>query len=982
MAENLAPEVKVVLTAEDQGVSAAIRQLGQELGTLKTKQDAAAKSAQQLGTSFKTIAQESLNAVKLRIANIPGLGNFGSSLALRAYEPIGKELEQGAEALETKFGAAAGTIGIAAGAIVALGAVAVGVTHHMMELAQSIENTAAATGLSTRQVQEYNEIAKELGLDAGTLETAFSRIQVQLGEYITKGKAAGAGSQFLVQVFDQLGVSLKDTQGNLRPVNDILGDFYDALGKISNESTRTALTLEAFGTRGRIIAQMFAEARREGVSYRELLASIDSSGNVIPDSQLDNLMKAKGDWDELMRSIRGARTEFEGFIAEMLLHPVQMFDKAALGRDDAAAAKAKANAGISAEDLQAVGDATALNDKLEKRVAILRAGGEEQLELTAAEAAYSSAARSNAIAMAANNLELAKEKRIEMDLYAKQIPLLKEAMALEDAKKHHGGESAPPDAANKASLALALKQQQDLLEIAKAGAAEREEVEKGEYERGLISIAQYYGDRKQAVQDGTTQEIAALQKEREQLVASADLAGNRAVEARTGAAKTPAEKQRLAAEADKFSAEQLEALTRIDELDAKITAAQISSRTQLERLDQEQNKAELEGKAKILEFLQQIDALEGKTSEKAQAQADSRAAEIRALLQQFEGQNVGGTVLDPAAIDALIAKYKDLKLAAAEFQDTQKDISLLMKQMQLDIDAVKVDRTKTQAEKEREYLNILKQEGPLLEKKAQEELAAARATGDQGLIQQAEDALQQIRLLESETQELGNKWRETFAQTMGGALKQFANTATTSTRGVAAAFGDMELTVIHALENTAAQMIANALTGQAIDAETRLSSAKTAAANTYKWVSDIPFVGWIIAPAAAAAAFATVLAFKEGGAVSGPGGVDRVPAMLTAGEFVVNAEAAKSFGVENLHAINAGEMPAFSDRPSFATPTDFSSSRFETPEAFEPASRVVHNNFDVTLQHNGKDALEVLQDRLVPELKRSYRAGELDFIAP
>ena len=55
----------------------------------------------------------------------------------------------------------------------------------------------------------------------------------------------------------------------------------------------------------------------------------------------------------------------------------------------------------------------------------------------------------------------------------------------------------------------------------------------------------------------------------------------------------------------------------------------------------------------------------------------------------------------------------------------------------------------------------------------------------------------------------------------------------------------------------------------ALDVTQRLSAAKTAAANTYASVSAIPIVGPVLAPIAAGAAFAAVLAFQEGGIMPG-----------------------------------------------------------------------------------------------------------------
>lgn len=949
MADNLAPEVKVILTAEDQGVSAAIRQLGQELGNLKNKQDEAAKSAQKLGASFKTIAQESLNAVKLRIANIPGLGNFGSALALRAYEPIGKELEQGAEGLEAKFGAAAIAVGGVTAGIIALGVAAAAVDDHMMHLARSIENTSFATGLTVRQVQEYNEVAKEMDVDAGTLQMALARLNTQLGEYVVLGSKSGGSSQMMTRVLSEFGVQMKTAEGNARPLNDVLADFYDALQKIPDQATRTEAELTAFGTRGRVLAQIFEEARANGISFRDMLKSVDATGNVLADSQVANLIRSEQEWEHLKGIVRGFFTELGGSVAEATLSwrgleraiattalalgtaiPGKTADALVnkfLPLPGAEGAGAVAGTGGSFLVLQQIAQ---VNEQLAERVSVLRAGGENQEKLKEAEAQY-------AVAVKTHNDAL-------MKAYGTEITQLKEIIALEAGKKKGAAEGVL-DAANKAALALALNQQQDLLEIAKAGTAEREEVEKGEYERGLISIAQYYGDRKQAVRDGTAQEIAALQKEREQLVASADLAGNRAFEARTGAAKTPADKQRLAAEADKFSAQQLEALTRIDELDAKITVAQISSKKELATLENEQYRAELEHKQKILEMEEKI----GLASER-----------------QFE------------------ARKADTGDSIEEIQNRRDAI-----QIKLNEGLIK------QKESEREIKSLLDSELPALRQKAQLELESAQATGDQEKISEAQQAILQI-------QQIGDAMNRTATivknvkTTMTQDFQQLFMSLASGTKTAGQAFAEFGLTVVHQLEAIVAQMLSTMLVTELFNAlgiggnETEV--AKKIATNDQMIVSDagaagadafasamaaLPFpANMAAAPAAMAAAIAEVMSnLALGSAAKGA---------ILPSDMLIQAHAEEmilpphiSRGLTDM--LGSAE---FGTTPAHVTPEDFAFSRLELPETVSYGDRANTINNEIHLHHSGPDALEVLQSKLVPELKKSFRNGELDFIAP
>jgi len=75
---------------------------------------------------------------------------------------------------------------------------------------------------------------------------------------------------------------------------------------------------------------------------------------------------------------------------------------------------------------------------------------------------------------------------------------------------------------------------------------------------------------------------------------------------------------------------------------------------------------------------------------------------------------------------------------------------------------------------------------------------------------------------------------------------------------------------------------------KAITAPLVLSDAGEAAANVYANVSAIPFVGWIMAPIAAATAFAAVAAFAEGGWDEVPG--DGHPAILHKQEMVLPAK--------------------------------------------------------------------------------------------
>lgn len=120
-------------------------------------------------------------------------------------------------------------------------------------------------------------------------------------------------------------------------------------------------------------------------------------------------------------------------------------------------------------------------------------------------------------------------------------------------------------------------------------------------------------------------------------------------------------------------------------------------------------------------------------------------------------------------------------------------------------------------------------------------------------------------------------------------------------------FDNLAVSMIENVAKMGLAYAAEALGMKATDKQTVLQDAKVAAANVYKWVSAIPYVGPFLAPEAAAAAFAAVSAFGsfDVGAWSLPS--DMI-AMVHQGEMIVPADVAAQ--------VRAGTGGAISPFPS------------------------------------------------------------------
>jgi hypothetical protein len=127
---------------------------------------------------------------------------------------------------------------------------------------------------------------------------------------------------------------------------------------------------------------------------------------------------------------------------------------------------------------------------------------------------------------------------------------------------------------------------------------------------------------------------------------------------------------------------------------------------------------------------------------------------------------------------------------------------------------------------------------------------------------------------------------QTATTVAGGAAQTAAVTASEAAQVGAVAAGEAAKSATRTAAKAAGSAAELATGGASI-----MNSAYQAAAHTYASVSAIPYVGWLLAPAAAAAAFAAVMAFKvltslDQGAWNLP---QNMTANLHAGEMVVPA---------------------------------------------------------------------------------------------
>lgn len=110
----------------------------------------------------------------------------------------------------------------------------------LSEAADELGDTSERLGISTEALQAWGHAAELSGSSAEEFEGSISRLVRSVAE-------AGEGGEEAAAVFRKLGVSVKDSEGNLQSVEALLPEIADGIAGVENPTERAALAMQVFG---------------------------------------------------------------------------------------------------------------------------------------------------------------------------------------------------------------------------------------------------------------------------------------------------------------------------------------------------------------------------------------------------------------------------------------------------------------------------------------------------------------------------------------------------------------------------------------------------------------------------------------------------------------------------------------------------------------------------------------------------------------
>ena len=113
-----------------------------------------------------------------------------------------------------------------------------------VKLADDLMVQSQTTGLSTDALQEYAFMAELVDTDVNTITGSITKMVKNMA-------TASKGTGDAYNAFQKLGVAVTDSNGELRDQNEVFAEVINALGQMTNETERDALSMQIFGKSAR-----------------------------------------------------------------------------------------------------------------------------------------------------------------------------------------------------------------------------------------------------------------------------------------------------------------------------------------------------------------------------------------------------------------------------------------------------------------------------------------------------------------------------------------------------------------------------------------------------------------------------------------------------------------------------------------------------------------------------------------------------------
>ncbi len=718
-------------------------------------------------------------------------------------------------------------------------------TKRGLESADAMANLAEKTGISTEQLSAYR-------IAAAQSNTTLDAVGVGIEKLSRNMAQAAIGTGTAATSFKAIGVSVVDANGHLRSADAVMKDVADRFASYKDGAGKAALAQQIFGRTGADLIPLL-NMGSDGLKNSADMAQ--KFGAVLSTEASDKVKEFKDKMDAFGVIMQSVAQHIAIQLIPSLDKATQLLmdPKTIQGLSDLATGFAN----LASEVIEAAayfGDfSKALGEMLSGATGFGEKADFYEKKIQTLKDAISSlqdeiaGGGDGGTLIGKQAIDDAKNKIVEFEKEIQRLKQLELSNAFKPSKPPETQTAKPGGKNNDPPIAPGVG-------AGKAAAAARLAALKADIAAQLALLkdanARALGDLDQQLKDHqvSVRQYYADRVKLQQQAIDAEIAAQR-----KALAESPAQAERIKIENQIILLERQRG-------DVAVKAAR------------DQEDAEKKLKDQIEQVRTALLRAQGQTGEATKRQLQSQYADLLASLQaQGDASGV-----------SLVRRLIDVSGAQADLQQVEADYQRALTAMQTAEQGVQAQVTTgllTQAQGQQKIAELHKETAAQVSALIPKMERLAAATGNP-------DAILRVRQIQQQFEQLGqvvdaNAVR--LKDVLQNDLATFFENIATGSRNAGDAFRSFAQSVVADI----AKMASEALAASAIK----------------QFFGAAGGSGW----GAAISAAATAAGYASGGMVNGPGGPtsDSIPARLSAGEFVVNAQAVKRVGAGMLHAINS-----------------------------------------------------------------------------
>ena len=213
----------------------------------------------------------------------------------RKSSPTLEAFSAGAKKVQEKTAAVSKAAAVGAAGMLAMAASAASSADDLLTMSN-------VTGFTVEELQKLQYASERVDVSVDTMTGSITKL--------TSNMSKGAS------VFDELGISITDQNGNMRDATDVWYEALEALGQIENETERDQVSMELFGKSAMEMAGIVDDG---GAALKALGEEAEATGNILSGEAVEDAVAFNDQMDKLKATASQAFLSAGAALADTLV---------------------------------------------------------------------------------------------------------------------------------------------------------------------------------------------------------------------------------------------------------------------------------------------------------------------------------------------------------------------------------------------------------------------------------------------------------------------------------------------------------------------------------------------------------------------------------------------------------------------------------------------------------------------------------------